>query len=131
MSSVFGFPARCVNKCKAIVLSIDEPTIAVLREQFIAASEGDGPVNEVEIHIVGSQILQRSIKRLLNVIRMVRVIPELGGEKDLVSRDAGLLDGAADSRLGSVTVYRLSEKYRMEKHGEPTSGQCQCVCSRT
>jgi hypothetical protein len=33
---------------------------------------------------------------------MVRVVPELGGEEELLARDAGLLDGIADGGFGAV-----------------------------
>lgn len=39
---------------------------------------------------------------LLDVVRVVAVVPELGHEEDLGAGNAGFLDGVADGGLGAV-----------------------------
>ena len=59
-------------------------------------------MHEVKIKIVSLEILQRGVERLLGVIRVVRVVPELGGDEELITWDARFLDSIADSLFRAI-----------------------------
>jgi hypothetical protein len=59
-------------------------------------------VDEEEIHIIKTEIIQRVLERLLDVVRVVLVVPQLRREEDLFAGDAALLDGVADGLFGAV-----------------------------
>ena len=56
----------------------------------------DRPVDQIEIDVIGAQALQRCGKGSLFVFGADFVVPELGGDPDLVARNAAVLNGAAD-----------------------------------
>lgn len=59
-------------------------------------------MHEVEVEVVGAKILQGGIERFLDVIGVVGVVPELGGDEELFARDAGFFDGIAYGGLGAI-----------------------------
>jgi len=95
--------------------------VAVFREHVVAASEWRGPMHQVEVEIVGAEVFERRIERLLNVIGMVRVVPELCGYEELFARDARLLDGIANGGFGAVDARGVDVAI--------TSLQCDCDSS--
>jgi hypothetical protein len=56
----------------------------------------------VQIEIVSPKVLQGGIEGLLDIVGVVRVVPELGRDEQLLARNARLLDGITDSSLGTV-----------------------------
>jgi hypothetical protein len=78
--------------------------IRTLRELLFAALKRNRPVYQVEIHIVEAEIIQRILERLLNIVRVVLVVPQLRREEDLFTGDAALPDGIADGLFGAVAV---------------------------
>ena len=67
-----------------------------------APGEGGGPVHEVEVEVVGVEVLERGVEGGAHVVGVVRVVPEFGGDEDFGAGDAALLDGGADGRLSAV-----------------------------
>lgn len=76
-----------------------------LGEEVIAAPPGDGPVHQVEIHIVNSQIVQRLLQRTRNVSRIMLVVPQLGRDEYFFARDTAPRDGVPDGFLGPVPEF--------------------------
>src|SRR5699024_4757381 len=68
------------------------------------------PVYEVEVVVVVAERLEALAERTLGLLGSVAIVPQLGGDEELVTGDAGLRDGAAqalfiavDCRGGDVT----------------------------
>ena len=78
--------------------------IGVLGEQFVATRKWTRPVHEIEIDVFGVEILQRRIACLFNIVRVVAVIPQLSGDKNLLSWHAASLDAFSDCTLRPVTT---------------------------
>lgn len=55
------------------------------------------PVHKIQVNIVDPKVLQRSIKRGPDILRRMRVVPELRRDEELFPRNLGLADGLADS----------------------------------
>lgn len=73
-------------------------------EWIISTFEGNGPVDQEEVNIFQTQIIQALLQCLTNIIRMVLVVPQLCRNKDLAPGYAALLYGFADSRLSTVAM---------------------------
>src|ERR1700755_1311323 len=54
------------------------------------------PMDQIEIDIVELQLFQALIKRLERLVLALTVIPELGGDEEFRTRQAGGLDASAD-----------------------------------
>jgi hypothetical protein len=65
-------------------------------------------VDQEEIHIIKTEIIQRVLESLLDVVRVVLVVPQLRREEDFLAGDAALLDGVADGLFGAVAVILLA-----------------------
>lgn len=59
-------------------------------------------MHEPEVDVIDAQVLQRRIELLLHVVGVVCVVPELGGDEDLVTRHTAVIDTLANSLLGAV-----------------------------
>ena len=59
-------------------------------------------MHQVQVEIVGAEIFEGGGDGGVDVVRMVRVVPEFGGYEDFGAGDAGLLDGSANGGLGAV-----------------------------
>jgi hypothetical protein len=72
----------------------------------------EGPVHQVQIEVIQAQIAQGLFKGRGYVPRRVLVVPELGGDPEISSRDGGITRAAADrvlqhgTDLGLVAVDR-------------------------
>jgi len=71
-------------------------------------------MHQVQVNIVGTEVFEGSIQGLFYIVRVMRVVPELGREEDLVAGDAGLLNcitygrfSAVDARCVDVAVTGL------------------------
>lgn len=78
--------------------------IAALGEEGIAALEGRGPMDQVEIEIVGTEVFQGGVEGFFNVVWVLRVVPQFGGDEELAALDAGFLYGGSDGGFGAVAV---------------------------
>lgn len=74
----------------------------VLGEEGGAAGEGAGPVHEVEVYVGRVEVTEGGVERGGYIVRVVSVVPELGGDEEVRAGDAGFLDGGADGGLGAV-----------------------------
>ena len=81
--------------------------IRILRELVIPWLERGGPMHQVQINIVHLQILQGLVQSWLNISGFVLVVPELGGDEQLGSRDPALLDRGADHGLRAIYCMRV------------------------
>ena len=61
-------------------------------------------MHQIEVDVVGAQILEGCIESTLDVIRVVLVVPQLGHQEDLFTRNTRLLDGRANSRLSAINT---------------------------
>ena len=82
-------------------------TIGVPGESLRAALEGRGPVHVVEVDVVDVEELERVVEGLLDVLGVVHVVPQLGGQEDLLARHARVADALADGLLGAVHGRRV------------------------
>jgi hypothetical protein len=60
------------------------------------------PVDEKEVHVVGSEIAERRVERLPRIVGLVETVVELAGDEDRFTVDAGVADTFADLLLVSV-----------------------------
>ena len=59
-------------------------------------------MNQVQVNVVGVQLLQGSVERLEGVLVALVGVPQLGGEEDVLTSHVGGGDGAAHARLVAV-----------------------------
>ena len=59
-------------------------------------------MHQIQIHIVCVEVRQAGVACCLDGIRAVRIVPELGDEEDVFTRNAGLLDAFGDAGFGTV-----------------------------
>lgn len=83
-------------------VGVDVPRAICLQgdDRGTIRDEADGPVDEVQIEVVGAELGQRQVQRLLDAV-VVRA-PELAGDEHLGAGDARGLDAAADLVLVAV-----------------------------
>lgn len=103
--------------------------IAVFWHELVAPSERRRPVHQVEVEIVRLQIPERGIDGGLDVVRVVAVIPQLGGNEDLVTRNPAVLDAFCAGRLGAIAGNLVS--FEDDEAGSArTFERCRCACSQ-
>jgi len=61
-------------------------------------------MHEEEVEVVDAKVLQRRIESWLDIVGVMGVVPQLGSDEDLISRNAALLDSLADIWFGSVSA---------------------------
>lgn len=66
--------------------------------------ESNGEVDEEEVEVVETPGLKLELGLLVGVLALVVVVPELGGDKELLSLHEALLNGAADTLTGLGAV---------------------------
>ena len=59
---------------------------------------------QIEIDIVQVQVIERLLQGRLNILGVVLVIPQLGGDEEIFARDTALFDSRADGLFGAITV---------------------------
>ena len=84
----------------AVVLQLDQR----LPGLDVAVLGGQRPVDEVEVDVVEPEPVTALLEGAQRLVVAVRVVVQLGGDEDLVARQAGLGDRRADARL--VAVHR-------------------------
>lgn len=70
-----------------------------LREEVAPRSKRHRPVNEVDIKVVGAELLEGGVKVGLNLLGSVRVVPELGDKEEVLSWDTRGLDTLGDLQI--------------------------------
>lgn len=86
-------------------------------------------MNEVEVEVFGAELAQRFVKSRLDIFGSMEVVPELGGEPDLVAGDSTVLDSLANFFLvlsWAVSARRLPEQHR-NVHGMPKHRRYACI----
>lgn len=92
---------RLVGIHKVDILG-DHLSVGVLLKQLFGGLECSWPVHEVKVDVIEAEVLERGIESWLDGGWSVGVVPELGGDEELLARNVRLLDGAADCWLGAV-----------------------------
>lgn len=64
-------------------------------------------MHQVQVNVVGTEVLEGSLQSRLYIVRVMRVVPELGREEDLVARDTGLLNCITYRRFSAVDACRV------------------------
>lgn len=82
---------------------LDEVPVRQVLRQVIGVG-GAGPVNQVEVDVVGAEVLERGIDSLSNAL--VPGVVQLGGDPDLVAGHTGVLN--TGTNLGLVAVSQSS-----------------------
>lgn len=59
-------------------------------------------MHKVQIDVGGVEVAQRGVECGFNIVRMVRVVPELGGDEEGGARDPGFFDRSADRGFGAI-----------------------------
>ena len=59
-------------------------------------------MNQVQVNVVGAQLLQGSLERLERALVALVGVPQLGGEEDVLASHVGVSDSAAHARLVAV-----------------------------
>lgn len=81
--------------------------LLVLGEKHLAdgtlQGEGNGPVDEVEVKVVKLELGERVVEGLLDVLGAVGVVPQFGGDEDLLTLDAELLEALVQA-LGDLLL---------------------------
>lgn len=84
-------------------IAVDGLSLVVFGDHGVASAESDGPVHEVEVHVVHAEVLEGSIEGGFDVRGVVGVVPEFGGDEEGGAGDAGFLDGGAAGGFGAVS----------------------------
>lgn len=82
---------------------LDEVPVGQVLRQVIGVG-GAGPVNQVEVDVIGAEVLEGGIDSLRDAL--VPGVVQLGGEPDLVAGHTGVLD--TGTNLGLVAVGQSS-----------------------
>jgi len=61
-------------------------------------------VDEVEVDVLGVEELEGGVDGLLDIVGMVLVIPQLGDQEDLLTRDARAFDALRAGSLSAVAA---------------------------
>ncbi len=65
------------------------------------------PVNEIEVDIFGTELLQAAVEGAQRIVIALIGIPELGGDEDVLAVEAGRTDAFADALFVVVTGSRI------------------------
>lgn len=85
--------------CGRIPGVLEVPVVIVL-VLFTIIHRRAGPVHQVQIDIIGPQVLQRSVNAFLNAL--VPGVVQFGGKPDLASGNTRVLDALSDFRLVAI-----------------------------
>lgn len=65
--------------------------------------EGDGPVDQEEVEVVELQLGEGVVEGLLDVLGAVRIVPQLGGDEDVLALEAEFLQALVQA-LGDLLL---------------------------
>lgn len=86
---------RHINNMNTPISGVNREPLRVL----LRLPERHGPVDQIQIQVIGAEILQRLINSLLDISASVVRVPELGSQEKLLARHAGCLDAGSDLSL--------------------------------
>jgi hypothetical protein len=89
-------------------LARQRDALRILGHECGARCERARPVHQVQVEVGGAEVLQTGVQRGLDVLRPVRVVPQLRGDEQGAARDARGLDGAPHRRLRAVDKGRVN-----------------------
>lgn len=111
-----------------------------LGEQHLAdgALQGERhrPVDQVEVEVVQLQLGEGVVQGLLDVLRAVGVVPQLGGDEEVLALDAELLDALVQALgnlllvlvdLGQIEVAVASLEGLVDAYRDLTGGRLPCA----
>ena len=81
-----------------LLLQLNQRTPGIQVQALLRLS----PVNQVQVNVVGAQLLQGRLERLKSALVALIGVPQLGGEEDVLTSHAGVSDSAAYARLVAV-----------------------------
>lgn len=87
-----------VNNARSIPVNGNLAVLS-LGEEVAPRSKRHRPVNEVDIKVVGAELLEGGVKVGLNLLGSVRVVPELGDKEEVLSWDTRGLDTLGDLQI--------------------------------
>lgn len=87
-----------VNNARSIPVN-GNLAILSLGEEVTPRSKRHRPMNEVDIKVVGAELLEGGVKVGLNLFGSVRVVPELGDKEEVLSWDTRGLDTLGDLQI--------------------------------
>ena len=85
-------------------------TVLSLGEEVASRSERHGPVDKVNIKVVGTELLEGGVKVGLNLLWSVRVVPELRDKEEILSGDTRGLDTLGNLEKKLATASFLSAR---------------------
>ena len=74
-----------------LLLQLNQRTPGIQVEALLRLS----PVNQVQVNVVGAQLLQGRLERLECALVALVGVPQLGGEEDVLASHVGVSDSAA------------------------------------
>ena len=81
-----------------LLLQLNQRTPGIQVQALLRLS----PVNQVQVNVVGAQLLKGRLERLKSALVALVGVPQLGGEEDVFASHAGVSDSAAYARLVAV-----------------------------
>lgn len=84
-------------------------SIQLLHRPPRAVNVAVGLVDQIQVEVIQSQLVQRPLESLLGAFVTSILNPEFGGDENLVSRHATLLDGFADGFFVAVRSCRVNQ----------------------
>lgn len=114
-----GLRGRYVDDMDGLCLWVDRETSLVI----LGLLECDRPMDEVQIHVVGSQVSERLIQSRFNIGGLVVRIPELRRDENVGSRNARCTNASSDFSLvvincGSINVTIPGLQSRLDRDGD-------------
>jgi hypothetical protein len=80
------------------------------RQPTNTLTDRDGPVHQDQVDVVGSETLERLVDNFGNIL--VLHVVDLGGEENLLSGNARVLDTGTDLGLVTVSLSAVERKVR-------------------
>ena len=91
-------------------------------------TDGNGPVHEDQVNVVGLELLQGLVHGLSNVL-VVHVV-NFGGQEEGLSGNTSILDTVSDFGFVSVGLSAVVRGVRKRRAGIPRLLTYQCACSQ-
>jgi len=68
---------------------------------------GDGPVDEEEVNVVKTKVVERVLERPLDLLRLVEVVPDLCADEDVLTLDTVVLSEEITHGLANLTLVQV------------------------
>jgi hypothetical protein len=67
-------------------------------------------MHQIEVHIICYKIVQRLLQSRFDIIRVMLIAPELGGDEDILTWDAAFLDAFSYGFLCFIPCFYISAR---------------------